>query len=241
MKDVALISFSRLLTAFIPPMIVICIAFFWKVGYKNFLYAVSRMLVQLLLIGYFLVYIFKTEKYYVVLAVLSVMLFSSGMISVRAVNKKLGGKWLCLKSLFSIFAGGSFSLFFIVKFILRLEPWYMPNYVIPLGGMLFSNAMNGISLAGERFYSEVEKGISVKDAKVAAYKTSLIPITNSLFAVGLVSFPGMMTGQILSGVSPLIAVRYQIMIMSVIFGAVGISSAIFLAFLEKSAVENKKR
>ena len=111
----------------------------------------------------------------------------------------------------------------------------MPRYVIPLAGMIFANAMNSVSLAAERLEAEIERDVHYEQARSIAFRTSLIPITNSLFAVGLVSLPGMMTGQILSGISPLIAVRYQIMVMCMIYGAAGISSACFL-ILVKSQV-----
>ena len=104
----------------------------------------------------------------------------------------------------------------------------MPRYMIPLAGMVFASSMNGISLAAERLRAELERNIKYKKAKVIALKAALIPITNSLLAVGLVSLPGMMTGQILSGVSPHIAVRYQIMVMCMIFSSVGLSSYLFL-------------
>jgi len=82
----------------------------------------------------------------------------------------------------------------------------------------------------ERLKAELDRNISYDKAKSIALKASLIPITNSLFAVGLVSLPGMMTGQILSGISPHIAIRYQIMVMCMIFSAVGLSSYLFLTF-----------
>ena len=88
--------------------------------------------------------------------------------------------------------------------------------------------MNGISLAAERLESELKQGKAYEEAKVVALRTSLIPITNMLLAVGIVSLPGMMTGQILSGVSPMIAVRYQVMVMCMLFGSTGISVAVFL-------------
>jgi len=108
------------------------------------------------------------------------------------------------------------------------DPWYSPNIVIPLAGMIFANCMNGISLAAERLESELKQGKTYEEAKVVALRTSLIPITNMLLAVGIVSLPGMMTGQILSGVSPMIAVRYQVMVMCMLFGSTGISVAVFL-------------
>lgn len=92
--------------------------------------------------------------------------------------------------------------------------------------------MTSISLAADRFYAEMARENEYTRARNIALQSSLIPVINSLFAVGLVSLPGMMTGQILSGTSPLIAVRYQIMVMCMIFGSAGISSALFLSLLK---------
>jgi putative ABC transport system permease protein len=124
--------------------------------------------------------------------------------------------------------------------VLDLQPWYLPSSVIPLAGMIFAGAMNSISLAGERVEAETNRDVPYERSRSIALQASLIPITNTLFAVGLVSLPGMMTGQILSGVSPLIAVRYQIMVMCMIFGSAGISSAMFLT-LVKSDMTTEER
>ena len=137
--------------------------------------------------------------------------------------------------------GGIFTLFLITRLVLRLEPWYLPRYMIPLAGMIFANAMNSISLAAERLEAELRQNKSYTKARNIAFGASIIPIMNSLFAVGLVSIPGMMTGQILSGISPLIAARYQIMVMCMIFGSVGISSACFLSWVEPDFVSSKNR
>ena len=116
----------------------------------------------------------------------------------------------------------------VTQGVLNLYPWYLPEYFIPLAGMIFANAMNSVSLAADRLEAETKRNMEYNQARNIAFRSALIPITNSLFAVGLVSIPGMMTGQILSGVSPLIAARYQIMVMCMIYGAAGISSACFL-------------
>jgi putative ABC transport system permease protein len=105
--------------------------------------------------------------------------------------------------------------------------------------MIFASAMNSVSIAVERLDAEVERDVPYEKARIIALRASLIPITNSLFAVGLVSLPGMMTGQILSGVSPFIAARYQIMVMCMIFGSAGISSACFLALVRSNFVDDK--
>ncbi len=234
------IPILNLSLAFIPVAIVLVIIWKWGVGHKSSIYAVFRMLIQLFLIGYFLLYIFETDSSSIVLAVLAVMLFTASWIALRTV--KIPRKILYGKSFLSIFLGGTTILILVTQGVLNLQPWYLPSYMIPLAGMIFANAMNSVSLAGERLEAELNREIPYSEARNIALRASLIPITNSLFAVGLVSIPGMMTGQILSGVSPLIAARYQIMVMCMVFGAAGISSAIFLIavksnFLAKVKVE----
>ena len=188
------------------------------------------MLVQLLLIGYFLSYIFASDSAWIVILILAIMVFASSWIALGTVNKKR--RELYKYSFLSIIIGGGITLLLVTQGVLNLQPWYLAKYMIPLAGMIFANSMNSVSLAAERFHVETSRGSSYLDARNTALQTSLIPIINSLFAVGLVSIPGMMTGQILSGVSPLIAVRYQIMVMCMIFGSSVISSACFLTLLK---------
>ena len=95
--------------------------------------------------------------------------------------------------------------------------------------------MNAVSLAGERLFSELEHKIDYLDARNTAFQASMIPIINSLLAVGLVSLPGMMTGQILAGTEPVIAARYQIIVMCMIFSSAGISAALFLHLIRNQA------
>jgi len=232
------IPYENLALAFIPVLIVIIIMWRWKLPYWNSVYAVARMLIQLLLIGFVLIYIFKAESYPIVIAVLTVMLISSSWIALRTVD--LPKKTLYMSSFLSIFIGGTSVLILITQFVLQLDPWYLPSYSIPLAGMIYANAMNSVSLAGERLQSELSRGELFEKSKNIALRASLIPITNALFAVGLVSLPGMMTGQILSGVSPFIAARYQIMVMCMVFGSAGISSALFLIFSKQAFSKVKK-
>ena len=225
------IPLLNLAIAFIPVIAVIVIISRWQLGYKGATYAVTRMLIQLLLIGYFLTYIFKTESSLLVIAVLVVMLFSASWIALRTLD--LPRQTLYFKSLLAIFLGGGTTLALMSQAVLGLTPWYQPSYLIPLGGMIFANSMNSISLAGERLTAELNRDVPYTNARSIALQASLIPITNSLFAVRLVSLPGMMTGQILSGVSPLIAARYQIMVMCMTFGSAGLSAAVFLSLIKK--------
>ena len=225
-KTITFITYEELSIIIVPVILVIFILYYWNLEWKNYMYAFSRMLIQLLLIGYCLSYIFLTENSLIILLILFTMVFLASWIALGVVHEN---KLKLLKSAFiAIIVGGGFNLILVTQFILKLDPWYLPRYMIPLAGMVFASSMNGISLAAERLKAELERNIKYKKAKVIALKATLIPITNSLFAVGLVSLPGMMTGQILSGVSPQVAVRYQIMVMCMIFSSVGLSSFLFL-------------
>lgn len=229
-NSVEIIPLQNLALAFIPVVIVIFILWNWKLKYVNSIYAVFRMLIQLLLIGYFLAYIFEADHSLIVLGVLAIMLFSSSIIALRTIE--IPKKTLYVKSFLAITISGALILILVTQGVLGLQPWYLPSYMIPLAGMIFANAMNSVSIAGERFGSEIKNGVAFTEARNHALMASLIPITNSLFAVGLVSLPGMMTGQILSGVSPFIAARYQIMVMCMVYGSAGIASAIFLTLVK---------
>lgn len=224
------IPLFNLSLSFIPAFLVIGILFKWSLNSTNALYAVSRMLVQLLLIGYFLSYIFESDSAGIIIVILAVMVFASSWIALgTVVEKRLQ---LYKHALLAIAFGGGITLVLITQAVLTLDPWYSPQSMVPIAGMIFANAMNSVSLSAERLNAEVSRNVPYDDARNIAFQSSLIPVINSLFAVGLVSLPGMMTGQILSGVSPLIAVRYQIMVMCMVFGASGIATAYFLVLVK---------
>lgn len=230
-ENTLVIPLDQLALSFLPAFAVVAILWRWSLDYRNALYALLRMGGQLLLIGYFLVYLFTAESSIPVLAVLVVMLTASSWISLGPVRARRGA--LLRNAFVAIALGGGVTLVLVTFFVLRVEPWYEARFVIPLAGMTFSTAMNRVSLAAERFYAELDNGIDAEKARGIALRTSLIPVVNSLFAVGLVALPGMMTGQILAGVSPLIATRYQIMVMCMLFGASGLAAAGFLALLTR--------
>ena len=226
------ISVGRLALSFLPVAAVIVVMASWKIGVGRAFHAIGRMLLQLTLIGYVLVYIFQTDSALVVSAVLSIMVIAASWIALNTVDMPRRGFFLA--SLVSVALGGGATLLLITWGVLRLDPWYTPNSIIPLAGMIFAASMTNISLAFERLHAEMRGGADFAAARDIAFRTSMIPVINSFFAVGLISLPGMMTGQILSGVSPLIAVRYQIMVMCMIFGAAGLSTACFLALIGKA-------
>lgn len=230
------IPLENLILALLPVLVVIIIVHRWGLGVWTPLYATARMLVQLVAVGYVLKYLFLTDSPLVVLATLAVMLFAASWISLRPLQRKSVQQYLW--ALIAIACGGGGVVLLMTQGVLHLETWYDPRRVIPLAGMSLTAAMNCVSLAGERFEAETDRGATYHEARRQAMQASLITVTNSLLAVGLVSLPGLMTGQILAGISPLIASRYQIMIMCMVFSAGGIAAAIYLS-LSKQQVMSK--
>jgi putative ABC transport system permease protein len=220
----------------IPAIIVVLVLWRWSAGAGQGLAALARMVVQLLIVGYVLVYIFETDLPWIVLTVLSVMVVAASWIALRTIPEFRGA--LYGDAFLAILVGGGLTVVLITQGVLALDPWYEPSFMVPLSGMIFAASMNSVSLAAERGLAELKRGASYVDARRIALRAGLIPIVNTLFAVGLVSLPGLMTGQILSGVSPMVAVRYQVMVMCMIFGASGMSAALFLSLLKRRLVDS---
>lgn len=233
------ISIARLLIAFIPVAAVLLILLRWSLGAGNALYATGRMLIQLLLIGYVLTFIFDAQQPYIVLAVLVVMMAVAAWIALRPLGPRTPKRYAV--ALAAVASTGCLTLAIVTQGVLMLDPWYEPRTLIPLAGMTFSAAMNSVSLAAEREHAERSIGRPAQKARRTALEAAMIPQVNMLFAVGLVALPGMMTGQILSGVEPLVAVRYQIMVMAMLFGVSGLSAAMYLVLVQRMSAARAPR
>jgi putative ABC transport system permease protein len=231
------ITLTDIAVAFVPVFFTLIIIFYWSDSLKTASIGMVRMLVQLLLIGYALDFIFNANNHWIILGVLSFMLVAASWIALGPLPVK---RMSLLKFSFIAIAGGGIVILVLIsQVVLHADPWYQPAVLIPLAGMIFSSAMNSVSLAGERLYSELEHHQDFSRARNTAFHAALIPITNALLAVGLVSLPGMMTGQILAGTSPLVAARYQIIVMCMLFSSSGISAALFLWLIRSHFRENK--
>ena len=236
-SSVQIIPTFNLIVAFIPVILVLLILYKWSLNSANALYAVIRMLVQLLLVGYILTTIFQAESAWLVMAVMVVMVTAASWIALGTIKDQ---RLLLFRHVFwSIVCGGGVTLALVTQGVINLDPWFEPQYMIPLAGMIFANSMNSVSLAAERLHAEIQRNVPYDEARTIAFNAAFIPVVNSLFAVGLVALPGMMTGQILSGVSPIIAAHYQIVVMCMIFGSAGLSTAYFLV-LTKSIFSQKE-
>jgi putative ABC transport system permease protein len=204
-----------------------------------------RMIVQLLLVGYVLEWVFTLRNPLWVLLVALAMTAMAGASAVDRTRRRF--RRIYWNSFFSILTSSFLVTGLAVSGIIRVEPWYDPQYVIPLLGMVLGNALTGISLALDRFTEDLASRRDQIEAFLAlgatrweaAHKpiqealwTGMIPTINSMLVMGLVSLPGMMTGQILAGASPIDAVRYQIAIIFMIASgtALGTISVVLLTF-----------
>ncbi len=230
MNNIDTLSLNNLAVSLIPALLVLLIISRWSLNVVHSIYALIRMLAQLALMGYALTYIFGSQDSYLILLILFIMCFASSWIALGVLVER---RMMLYKYAFlAIILGGGLTLLLITQGTLSISPWYAPHTIIPIAGMIFANSMNSVSLAAERFDAELQAQDCYIKARNTAFQTAMIPVINSLFAVGLVSLPGMMTGQILSGISPFIAARYQIMVMAMIFGSSGLSAALYLSFVQ---------
>jgi len=225
-----LIPVQNLLYMLLPLIAVGYFYFVWLGDVKEVAYATLRMVLQLALIGYALIYIFENDSWYVGVAIILFMIAMASFIVLRNIEDKSVSSYATV--FFAIAVGGSLNLILVIEFVLDLTQFYEPRYVVPLAGMIYANSMNAVSLAAERLEKELRVTM-YQEAKKITFKASMMPRINTFLAVGIVSLPGMMTGQILSGVDPLVAVRYQIVVMAMILGSSGISVALYLKMISR--------
>jgi putative ABC transport system permease protein len=204
-----------------------------------------RMVVQLLLIGFVLEWLFGQENPLIILAISLVMASVAGISAVNRTSSRFAGVYW--NSLLSVMVASALVTGVAVGGIIQVEPWYDPQYLIPLLGMVLGNTLNGISLGLDRFMEGLNSQRNQIETLLAlganrweaahkqmreAIRIGMIPTINSMMVMGLVSLPGMMTGQILAGANPIDAVRYQIVIVFMIAAgaSLGTFSIVLLAF-----------
>ena len=204
-----------------------------------------RMTVQLLLIGLILHWVFALNQWYFVVALMIVMTTIAGITAIERVAIRYKG--IILSSLFSIWTSSWFVTAVAIFLVIQVKPWYSPQYAIPLLGMILGNILNGVSIGLDRFCSdlkvrrdEVEVLLALGATRWEAarelvgdgIRAGMVPTINMMMVAGIVALPGMMTGQLLAGVDPILAVKYQIVIIFLIAVATafGTMSGVLLAF-----------
>jgi putative ABC transport system permease protein len=192
----------------------------------NLAVATGRTVMQLLVVGYVLAAVFAIRNPWAVLVVLGVMLAIATIVARNRISKKVphllplvGGSMLISTVL---------TLAYTSLLVIQPQVWYEPQYLIPLAGIVLGNAMNGAAIVGERLVStlnssqlEIETHLSlgatpqqaIAQYRKDAIKAGLIPTVNTMMVVGIVTLPGIMTGQILAGADPLVAATYQMLVM----------------------------
>ncbi len=230
---------------------------YYRLGVTRSLVVASvRLVIQLQVIGYVLKFLFAEGKLVYVAAMAFIMLLVASREIVARQKHRLKG-WgsfgLGASTLFvSSFAVGLFGLLVVVK----PDPWYLPQYAIPLLGMIMSNTMSAISLSMDRLTSALVDNRAIIEQRLAlgqsareatlpylrdCIRTGIMPVVNSMATAGIVALPGMMTGQILAGASPTEAVKYQIIIWFFIAGGVGFGMATALKLLEMRLFDKRQR
>ena len=217
-----------------------------KLGLERQLFiAAARTVVQLLAIGYILGWVFEFAYWYVVLPLMCLMTLIAGFSAAGRGKRTYAGQ--LLDSIVSVWLScwliAAIGLFVVIG----VRPWYEPQYAIPILGMILGNNLTGVSLGMDRMTQELVSGRNTIEAILAlggtrweaaqssarqAVRAGMMPTLNQMTVVGIVSLPGMMTGQVLAGQSPTDAVRYQIVIMFLIASAsaLGTVCAVLLTF-----------
>lgn len=228
------------------------ISSFLKLGLlKPLIWGSVRTFVQLTLVGYALTYIFIINNLWLILIIVTLMCYIASKTAVKRTPNvpNFPSKLAFISLLASTYLVGSI----VTGLIISPDPWYSARIVIPIFGMILGNSMNGIALSLDRLYSEARSRSTEIEAMLTfgatpweairsslreAVRAGMTPTINSLMVVGLVSLPGMMTGQILGGADPQEAVRYQVVVMLMISAAVAIGCLIIVGLSYKKLFNN---
>lgn len=219
----------------------------WLLGLdliRDLAWGVSRMVVQLLLVGAFLKYLFLIENPALTVAWLLLMVFFAAWSVVRSC--KLPTRQFLVPVLVSLVTATFFLLWYFLVIVMNRPTLFEVRYAIAVGGMLLGNSLKGNVIGVTRFRDSIRDGLQQHVHRLAlgatffeavrppvrqALRAAVTPMIASMSTLGLVFLPGMMTGQILGGVSPMLAVRYQIAIMITIFTCMIVGTALTLFFM----------
>lgn len=203
---------------------------------KILAYSTFRMTLQLILVGYILSYIFDKPSPYITLLILGIIEIFAILNAIKRL--KIKSKMMKKLTAVSILVGSVTVVFYFLLVVIKITPWYNPQFFIPISGMVIGNTMTGVTLALKTYMTGFKDnkelingslmiGASPKAATQfiakEAIDNALLPSLNKMFGMGIIFLPGMMTGQILSGISPNTAIIYQIIIMLASFSSNALS------------------
>jgi putative ABC transport system permease protein len=213
-----------------------------------------RTFVQLLAVGYLLRYIFGLDSGLAVIAMLLLMTAAASRAALARQSRR--PRHFMGITLLSMVVSAAIVSALVTQVIIGVDPWYAPRYLIPITGMILGNCLNGIALGLDRLLSDLHNQRGRIEAALClgataweasrhalrdALRAAMIPTINSLMVVGIVSLPGMMTGQILAGVDPLLAVKYQIVVMLMLAAGTAIGSLLLLLLAHRRCFDDRDR
>ncbi len=220
---------------------------------KDIIITFLKMSIQLFFAGFVLLYIFKLNSIVLTTLIMILMIFFATKIVIKRTKIKL--KYIGFYLFISISIATVVILATMLVGIIQLNH-FNSRYIIPLAGMVIGNSMNSIAINIERFFSKTKASQEIIEellcmganryealslVRQEAFRASLIPTLSSASGMGIVFLPGMMTGQILSGINPIESVSYQIVIVISIATSVVIANYIALRFMEKTIFNNKEQ
>lgn len=223
---------------------------------RSILIAALRTTLQLLLIGWLLKLLFQQLNPIWIGVMATVMVLVAGYEIQQRQKHRFKGYWGYGLGLFSVFISSVTLALFSLTVIIQADPWYQPQYAIPLLGMLLGNTMNGIALGIDQLNSHAMQQRKVIEARLIlghsaesairqirreAIRVAMIPTINGMAAAGIVSLPGMMTGQILAGAAPVEAVKYQILVMFMIATATGFGTMAAVSMAARRLFDQRER
>ena len=245
MEGVIEIPWWRLGLAYVFILILIAIVKWRGINReREIIIATLRMSIQLVIVGFILEYVFANASPWYTVGILSIMTIFAIYTITKRLKYDLSRKMKQMIAL-SMAVGVLFSIAYFILVVIGLSPWYKPTYVIPIAGMIIGNSMTGVTLGVNTYMGEMSSrrnlvegalmlGATPKQAtkNIAnrAFDSAMMPTINNMVGMGIVFLPGMMTGQILGGASPLVSIEYQIAIMLGVAGAVSLSVIIFVLF-----------
>lgn len=251
------ISYWDLLT--LSGLVVLLGVVLWLNGFsqvKQLWWASARMIVQLLFMGVWLSWVFYAQNRLWVVLVGVVMLSAAGYEIAKRQQYRFARYHSLWIGLLSLSLTSLVLLVGVLVLVIQPEPWYQPQYAIPLLGMLLGNSMTAIGVGLDTLTRNAVQLKAKIEAQLALGKTAkqamgfireqslhaaMIPVINMLVAAGIISLPGMMTGQILAGAEPMEAVKYQIMIMLLIATSTGLGTLIAVNMASKRLFDDRQR
>ncbi len=223
---------------------------------QRLLVSAARTTIQLLLIGLVLKLLFDNVHFLWVAAMAAVMITAAGREVMARQKRRFTGGWGFGLGTLSMFVSSFTVTVLALVAVIGTTPWYAPQYAIPLLGMVLGNTMNGIALGLDRLTQDAAAKRTVLETRLAlgqdwneaiadtrreAIRVGMIPIINAMAAAGIVSLPGMMTGQILAGAPPVEAVKYQILVMFLIAGGTGFGTVVAVGLAARRLFDERQR